>query len=371
MVGHLDARETIANAHASGRLPQVLLILGPSGVGRQRLALWLAQRLHCTAPGRIEPCGECRGCRQVLELTHPDLHWFVPVPRPKAAEPDKQADEVAETLGEIMAQRRATGLWGPTDGMAGHGMGAVRLFQRRASLTASSGGARVFILGDAERLIVQESSHEAPNALLKLLEEPPPGMTLILTAADAGRLLPTVVSRAVPIRLRPLSPVEMEAAVTALVPDLAPAARRDAIRLAAGAPGVVLQRFVAPAAKSKSKAAPESFDAASAADRLIAASRGREARALAALTAGVSEARGKFTQTLDALADTLAEAARETTGSGARRPLPPVLTEVSDPSRVLKALDAVQRARQAAQGNVNPQLLTAVLELDLAEALWR
>lgn len=308
----------------------------------------------------------------MLELSHPDLHWFVPVPRPKAAEPDKQADEVAETLAEIMAERRVSGLWGATDGMAAHGMGVVRLFQRRASLTASAGGARVFILGDAERLIVQESSQEAPNALLKLLEEPPPGMTLILTAADAGRLLPTVVSRAVPLRLRPLGHAEMETAVASLLPESAASERREAVRLAGGAPGVVVQRLaIRSGAKGRSKGGADSFDATAAAERLLAASRGREARALAALSAGVSEARGKFTQTLDALAETLAEAARESTGAGARRPLPPVLAEVQDAERVLRAMDAVQRARMAAQGNVNPRLLTAVLESDLAEALWR
>lgn len=361
----------IATAHAAGRLPQVLLILGSAGIGRQRFALWVAQRLQCTTPGPIEPCGSCRGCRQVLELMHPDVHWFVPVPRPKAAEHERQADEVAETLGELMAERRLSGHWVPTDGMCSHGMGSVRLLQRRAALTASAGGARVFVLGDAERLIVQESSQEAPNALLKLLEEPPAGMTLVLTAVDAGRLLPTVVSRAVPVRLRPLAPTQLEQAAAALRLEPPPAALRDAMRLAAGAPGRLVQRFAAPATKSKSKAGPDSFNAAQAADRLLAASRGREARAVAALTAGVSEARGKFTQTLDALADTLAEAAREVTGAGARRPLPPLLSDVNDPARVLKALDAVQRARQSAQGNVNPQLLTAVLADDLTEALWR
>ena len=143
LYGHLDARSTLAHAAAEGRLPQVLLFSGPVGIGKQRLALWLAQRLVCASPAAVEPCGTCRGCRQVLELAHPDVHWFVPVPRPKAAESDKQADEVAELLGELHAERRVGGRWGAPDGMSLHGMGSVRLLQRRASLTASAGGARI------------------------------------------------------------------------------------------------------------------------------------------------------------------------------------------------------------------------------------
>ena len=72
---------------------------GPEGVGKQRLALWTAQLLLCEAPG-AEPCGQCRSCRLVLGLTHADLHWIVPIPRPKAGEPDKQVEEAAESIAE-------------------------------------------------------------------------------------------------------------------------------------------------------------------------------------------------------------------------------------------------------------------------------
>ena len=54
-------------------------------------------------------------------------------------------------------------------------MASVRLLHQRAALTSVEGGRRVFIIGDAERLVPQESSQEAANALLKLLEEPPAG----------------------------------------------------------------------------------------------------------------------------------------------------------------------------------------------------
>ena len=69
LAGHAVARRRLSQAVASGALPQVILVSGPEGVGKQRLALWTAQLLLCEAPG-AEPCGQCRSCRLVLGLTH-------------------------------------------------------------------------------------------------------------------------------------------------------------------------------------------------------------------------------------------------------------------------------------------------------------
>ena len=93
--------------------------------------------------------------------------------------------------------------------MATHSLASVRLLQRQAALTSVEGGPRVFILGEADRLIAQESSQEAANALLKLLEEPPAGSLFLLTTVEARRLLPTMRSRAVPIRLGRLTDAEV------------------------------------------------------------------------------------------------------------------------------------------------------------------
>jgi len=91
LVGHSEARQRLAEAVRSGRLPQVIVISGPVGVGKQRLALWLAQLAFCERK-ELEPCGRCRSCHLVDGLSHADLHWFVPIPRPKVADPDKAVD---------------------------------------------------------------------------------------------------------------------------------------------------------------------------------------------------------------------------------------------------------------------------------------
>ncbi|HXO85262.1 MAG TPA: hypothetical protein VN803_07030, partial [Gemmatimonadales bacterium] len=110
LIGHEGVKTRLAGALASGKLPQALLLTGPRGVGKQRLALWLAQLIQCDAPGQ-EPCGECRSCRLVQMLQHPDVHWFVPVELSKrggsgVSDADKQIELAAEALAEEMAARR-------------------------------------------------------------------------------------------------------------------------------------------------------------------------------------------------------------------------------------------------------------------------
>ena len=65
LIGHHPLRERLAAQWRAGRLPSSILLHGPEGVGKQRLALWLGQMMLCT--GDEQPCGECQGCRYTLE----------------------------------------------------------------------------------------------------------------------------------------------------------------------------------------------------------------------------------------------------------------------------------------------------------------
>ncbi len=343
LVGHAEARRRVAAARRAGRLPQVLLLTGPQGVGRQRFGLWIAQLLLCERPAE-EPCGTCGSCRLVVGLAHPDLHWIVPIPRPKG-DVDRQVDDAAEALAQVMEDRRAAPLYGPVDGMASHGMASVRLMLRQAALTPVQSRIKVFLVGEAERLVPQESSQEAANALLKLLEEPPADTQFVLTAADPRLLLPTIRSRAVPLRLGRLTEAEVTKVLGRAAPD------------AEGAPGAVLGGATGSAASEAAAAFLEAV-ASGSGDRLERA-----------LRQPAYAARGEFTALLDALAETLAEAARSASGVKPRRAVPKAATAGQDPLALVGAMQRVAAAREAAAGNVNPQLLLAALADDLAEAL--
>jgi DNA polymerase-3 subunit delta' len=88
-------------------------------------------------------------------------------------------------------------------------LAAARSLRKKAQRRPSMGSNQIFIIAQAETLAPRESSSEAANALLKLLEEPPPGTTLILTSAEPGRLLPTIRSRTTQFHLPPLTQSEV------------------------------------------------------------------------------------------------------------------------------------------------------------------
>src|SRR5882762_9908779 len=120
---------------------------------RKRLALWLAQLLLCErrTSETVEPCGACQPCRLVGTLSHPDVHWFVPLElAKKGADADKQVELVEEALAEEMTARREQPMYQAPGGLASHGIAAVRLLLRRLSLTPAMGRRKVFIVGDAE-----------------------------------------------------------------------------------------------------------------------------------------------------------------------------------------------------------------------------
>jgi DNA polymerase-3 subunit delta' len=137
-----------------------------------------------------------------LSLEHPDVHWYFPLPRPKGAVGDKLVDALEAARLEALAELRTQPL-GPSysEEVRGLYLGTVRSIRERAHKRPVMAPGPVFIIGDAELLVPQESSPEAANALLKLLEEPPGRVRFILTSSEPGRLLPTIQSRTVPYHL--------------------------------------------------------------------------------------------------------------------------------------------------------------------------
>src|SRR5690554_6521288 len=197
LYGHEDLRERLLRSMRAGNFPSSLLLHGPRGVGKQRLGLWLGQALLCESPEA--PCGECKSCRYVRELSHPDLHWYFPRPRLKDADADVAdvRDDYAEVIEELKSSH---GLYSAPPGNEGIFVATVRAIVHEAAIAPALGQRKVFVIGDAERMGIQEGSEFAANAFLKLLEEPSPKTSIIITSSEPGALLPTIRSRTVAVR---------------------------------------------------------------------------------------------------------------------------------------------------------------------------
>jgi DNA polymerase-3 subunit delta' len=345
LYGHETLRRQLAAAVRRAALPASLVIHGPRGIGKQRLALWLGQLLLCERSAD-EPCGECVHCRHAAGLAHPDLRWFFP--RERLTTSDVGRAEVEQDIAEGITERReAHGLYARPSGKEAIYVATVRALVQLASLTPTLARRKIFVIGDADRMVAQEGSDQAANAFLKLLEEPPADTTIMLTTSEPGALLPTIRSRVIAMRAAPLPDRDMRA----FLADPLVAGRlgasgtgESALRQAAGAPGTLLQ------AESQGEAL------AAAQELLTAAGQGRAAWSRAALAAGASGARGKFTEMLDALLLLLADDQRAAVAQqNAARAL-----------AISEAVDAVEKAKERASGNANPQLLAAALIPPLA-----
>jgi DNA polymerase-3 subunit delta' len=350
LYGHEQLREKLSATIRAGKLPSSLLLQGPRGVGKQRLAIWIAQQLLCIQENA--PCGDCAGCRYASALTHPDLHWVFPRPRLKDSDPD--LDDIRDDYAEAIAERAAAyGLYPAPSGSEGIYVATVRYLVQQAAISPAMGRRKVFIVGDAERMVPQEGADMAANAFLKLLEEPPADTTIILTSSEPGALLPTIRSRAITLRV----PLVRDKAVRAFVENTVvkktldssgKATAAERVRAAAGAPGTLL---TGDADARATVSARRIMDAATAPrPSAIHAN---------ALAQGSYGARGTFSDTLDALVQLLGERARD----ALHRKDPASAAAAS------KAVDAVLQAQTWTETNVSPQLITSRLLRDLAATL--
>jgi len=176
ILNHQPALERFQRSVERNRLASTYLFVGPEGIGKRTFALKLAQALLCEkrSDSKLEPCGICPGCQQVLAQTHPDL---ILISKPK----DKAFIPVETFIGD-KEHRRQVGLC--------HEIG----------LKPFSGGRKIAIIDDADFL-----NQEGANSLLKTLEEPPPKSLLILIGTSEQRQLSTIVSRSQVIRFEALT----------------------------------------------------------------------------------------------------------------------------------------------------------------------
>jgi len=152
VVGQEHVTTTLGNAIRAGRAGHAYLFIGPRGIGKTTTARILAAAFNCEHGPTAEPCGECANCRQIIDGSSLDVI---------------EMDAASHT-----------------------GVDNVRELREHARFTPTQSRFKVYIIDEVHML-----STGAFNALLKILEEPPPHVRFIMATTEAHKVPATIVSR--------------------------------------------------------------------------------------------------------------------------------------------------------------------------------
>jgi DNA polymerase III subunit delta' len=208
LFGHQSAEATLLEAMRTGRMHHAWLITGPDGVGKATLAYRFARRLLAGMP---------EGDTLALDPSHPVFRRVAAGSHADLLTVERAYDDKRKRMRTQIAVED------------------VRRIGNFMSLTPAEGGWRAVVVDGAEEL-----NQASANALLKVLEEPPPRAMLLLVCAAPGRLLPTIRSRCRRLRLDPLDQEAMERLLADYLPDLPADQRGRLVTVAEGSPGRAL-----------------------------------------------------------------------------------------------------------------------------------
>ena len=212
IVGQDRATDQFASAWATRKLHHAWLLAGPKGVGKSTFAHAVARRVLADAAGPsfdlpgIETPDDHPIVKLIEAGSHPDMRWLERLPKEKGEglARDITVDQV-RGLGEFM------------------------------SMTAGLSPWRVAVIDSMDEL-----NREASNALLKMLEEPPPNTLFFLVSHAPGRLLPTIRSRCRRVDFQKLDDDAMTSILEVHAPGLSPAERQRVIDMSFGSAGRAL-----------------------------------------------------------------------------------------------------------------------------------
>lgn len=216
-----EVKHKIVQAVKNDHLAHALLFHGPEGSPNLDMALALATYLHCQNPQEDDSCGTCASCQRMTKLIHPDTNFAIPQPGGNSEDDEKSSK--AEKVDYITAFRNfvQTKPYGNiSDWLYFNSIekkqlniskAAAKQIIQTLSLKSFEGGYKIMIIWCPEFLHVN-----AANALLKIIEEPPPKTMFFLVTSYPDRLLTTILSRTQKIMVRAFSDEEIKSHLVAM-----------------------------------------------------------------------------------------------------------------------------------------------------------
>lgn len=173
ILGNEMVKDHFKRAIENHKISHAYILTGEAGMGRKSIANAFAMTLLCEKGGS-EPCMSCHSCKQVMSGNHPDL-IYVTHEKPGSI----GVDDVREQINDTIMIRPYSSYY------------------------------KIYIVDEAEKMTVQ-----AQNALLKTIEEPPSYAIIILITTNQEAFLPTILSRCVQMKLKPLKDFTIKSYLT-------------------------------------------------------------------------------------------------------------------------------------------------------------
>ncbi len=173
ILGNEMVKDHFKRAIENHKISHAYILTGEAGMGRKSIANAFAMTLLCEKGGS-EPCMTCHSCKQVMSGNHPDL-IYVKHEKPGSI----GVDDVREQINDTIMIRPYSSYY------------------------------KIYIVDEAEKMTVQ-----AQNALLKTIEEPPSYAVIILITTNQEAFLPTILSRCVQMKLKPLKDFTIKSYLT-------------------------------------------------------------------------------------------------------------------------------------------------------------
>ncbi len=177
-------RRFFTAAIESDHLAHAYIFHGSPGCGKEAFALELAQAINCTSDS-VKPCYECANCKRIRQFSHPDLHFVFPMPK------DYDTQKINQYY---KARAKNPYMYIEIEGHLNISVDVIRELKNEAKYAPHEAKKRFFIISGADKF-----SRETSNTFLKLLEEPPATLMIILITDQYHLLLDTIKSRCQPV----------------------------------------------------------------------------------------------------------------------------------------------------------------------------
>lgn len=169
IIGQPIIAESLRNAVAGNMVANGYLFCGPRGCGKKHTAFVFAQALNCKAEPKARPCEQCSACIRIKNSNHPNIEYVRPTGQ------SIKIKQIRQLIAEVAKKPYETGF-------------------------------KVVVIEEAEKM-----THEAQDAFLKTLEEPPQDTVFILLVENQYAILPTILSRCQVFQFKPLDSHTIEA----------------------------------------------------------------------------------------------------------------------------------------------------------------